>query len=395
VLLCDFHVGCQLWQAAALEQLGLSPRVLSLSSHAHFLPPHMRSLTAVERRLIARIQEIWGDGWQGWCWPEDVSRLLADRGIARYLDNYDCFVCGFPPSLAMLFFHCAQQLGKRVIVNAAHRWDMGLVSDTARITLEGILRRIHESERHVFAVMSDYDFHYVRYTLGIEPLRIPVSCHHVPLTASRPDLDTLLVGPVHARRLGVAATPRDLDQLARARLGRSDSAGPWCVSIRDAYPQYTLDDLRRHRGVILFPYSAFSISMVELYELNLPTFVPSTRLLVEHGLVDDRVLFPIYCSAEQFEHQFRPQRCDDYRSSPNSYAPEACDEWFAHCSFHGKNEVVKWDSVDDLVAQVESVDLAAVRERMHAENSRVRGQSLEAWRSVLYGRGSEPAASTS
>jgi hypothetical protein len=169
----------------------------------------------------------------------------------------------------------------------------------------------------------------------------------------------------------------------------------WCIHIRDAYPNYSLDDLRRHRGVILFPYSAFSISMVELYELNLPTFVPSPRLLVEHALVDDRVLFPMYGSEEAFLRQYRPQRSDAYASSPNSYEPRACFEWFRYCYFFQKEQVIRWDSVDELVAKVESTDLAAVRERMHAENLRERQRSLQAWRSVIYGQESRPAASRS
>lgn len=383
VLICDFHVGCQLWQLAALEQLGVSTRVLSLSAHANLLPPRMQSLSAVERRLVKRLQAIWGDGWHGWCWPEDVARLLSDRAIVRYLDSYDVFVCGFPPSLAMVFLHCAQHLGKRVIVNAAHRWDMGLTSDTTRLALEAVLRRIHESDRHVLAVMSEYDFHYVRYSLGIDPVRLPVSCHHVPLAASPPTLKTLLVGPAHARRLGVTASARDLDRVARARLGLGDMDDPWCAHIRDAYPSYSLDDLRRHRGVILFPYSAFSISMVELYELNLPTFVPSPRLLIEHNLVDDRVLFPIYCSEDVFRSQFRPQRCDDYASSPNSYAQDACTEWFRYGYFFQKEQVILWDSVDELIEKVQSVDFGDVQERMHSENIRARQVSLEAWRTVF------------
>lgn len=395
VLICDFHVGCQLWQAAALEALGVSVKVLSLSAHAKLLPRRMQSLSSVERRLLAALGKLWGDGWHGWCWPEDVSKLLSDRGIARYLASFDCFVCGFPPSLATVFFHCAQHLDKRMILNAAHRWDMGLPTDAHRVTLEAVIRRIHESDRHVFAVMSEYDWHYVRYSLGIEAEHLPVSCHHIPLIEHAPTMDDLLVGPVHARRLGVAPSANDLDAQARQRTGRVSDAKRWCIHIRDAYPNYSLDDLRRHRGVILFPYSAFSISMVELYELNLPTFVPSPRLLVEHALVDDRVLFPMYGSEEAFLRQYRPQRSDAYASSPNSYEPRACFEWFRYCYFFQKEQVIRWDSVDELVAKVESTDLAAVRERMHAENLRERQRSLQAWRSVIYGQESRPAASRS
>jgi len=45
-----------------------------------------------------------------------------------------------------------------------------------------------------------------------------------------------------------------------------------------------LADLARHAAVVVFPYSAYSISMAELYEMNMPFFVPSVEVLLRHRM---------------------------------------------------------------------------------------------------------------
>jgi hypothetical protein len=66
ILICDFHVGCQMWQQALLKELGFDPRVLSLSGNKKYLREENGGLLEIERRILTVLHGHWGASWKGW-----------------------------------------------------------------------------------------------------------------------------------------------------------------------------------------------------------------------------------------------------------------------------------------------------------------------------------------
>ena len=143
--------------------------------------------------------------------------------------------------------------------------------------------------------------------------------------------------------------------------------------IRERYPAYDLFDLAKHPAVVIFPHSAYSITMVELYEMNIPLFVPSVDVMIKHGMPSE-VMRHRYAGAPQ------PQS-----GLPRSFhdSESAMAHWLRFCYFYQVENAIVWDSPDDLFRKLSEYDLAGVSEKMYLENKARREESLRRWAGVL------------
>jgi hypothetical protein len=300
--------------------------------------------------------------------------------MRRYLEQYEYFLCSFPPSIGLLFIKLANSLGKRMILNVAHRFNIGVDSPRKNREVLSMIEEVHSSNHHVLFIMSDYDYHYIRYYLGIEPVHLHLSCFHIPLKCSHPSKPEILVGPAHVKNLGPFQSEDDMNKkMAQLSINRAEK--PLFYShMKGLYPNYEFNQLQRHPAVVLFPYSAFSISMAELYELNIPMFVPSNELLIKHGQMTDRTLFPIYCTESQFSAFETEPKCGDFGFSPNNNSAKAQDYWLEYCYFNNRENIVTWNSPEDLSEKLSGCDLQSIREKMFEENGRIRVAVKRNWR---------------
>ncbi len=390
ILISDFHVGCQMWQSHALQTLGVEVSVASMSSHGRYLKQGA-GLSGCESLIAKRMAGAWGAGWRGQFREADAERLLRDRRLMEALDSFDGFLCSFPPPLALLFLHLAKRLNKRVIWNMGHRFNLGVRTPGDNRAVMNAIYEMRASPRHVVAVMSEYDYHYVRYYLGIEPVRLDLTCFHVPLRETQPARREILVGPVHAGDYGADARVREMNSLAIQRGLGSQREPPVFKLIRSLYRNYELEDLRRHPAVVLLPYSAFSVSMAELYELGIPMFVPSVDFIVRNRMMKDRILHPIYCTENEYLAFQMGQVCPDYAYSPNEYTADAERDWLKLAYFYRQKNVVVWDSFEELLDRLVSEDLVRVRRGMARENESRREDSRHMWSALFLKGADEPA----
>lgn len=409
-------------QTATLRALGAECRLLSLAGtkhHAYGQAEVYPAPSASEHEVASHAEDLlrptragWGilhrrfprlmnllrpAGWRGVSHDRHALRAAAEEllrvhGEDRMHDvfgGYDTYVVSFPPSLAHFFLRLAETYDARLVLNLGHRFNIGVKTRTQNEEMFALLRYLHEHPLHVLASGSDYDTEYTRHYLGFEPVKLPFVCLHLPSSPSpAPDSgEPVLVGPgsFHSERRLAETLNRRASQRDRNPAG---AAGRYTFStLRDLYrPSFPRHDhLLRHPAAVILPYSAFSMLMLELYELDIPFFVPSPALLARYRRMKDRALFPIYCS----ERQYRRLRVGGAAGepSPNSYEEEAERYWMQFAFFYRTGNAVYFESEDDLLDKLANADLARIRERMSGENRQRREAALAAWKeTVLDGR---------
>lgn len=431
ILVSDFHVGCGLAQTSTLKALStatntaspkLLTRLLSFSGAVAAAKVDRSYLSEDEKAVISRVKRLFGvltplevaarrvlgwspkydvlfkllnkimrtlhrknppTGWAGKTWTAAKSLVLleeiGEKTAAEVFARHDTYLVSFPPSLARLFLDLAEKYDKRLILNLGHRFNIGIHTKKENESMIRLLEHIHRHPRHILAAGSEYDVQYVRYYLGIEPEKLPLCCFHVEAAVRSPESNVVLVGP--------KGSPKGTVDRLNAKARNSTGKAMQFATIKDVHPHYDLEDLANHPAVVIFPYSVFSMRMLELYELNVPFFVPSPELLLEYKAMYDRALFPIYCTKEQYARMDKDQVWPGAAGgvpSPNSYEPAAQKYWFQFCFFYRTKNAIIWHSEEDLLEKLANTDLEQVRREMYKENRERREAALRRWRNAVF-----------
>ena len=259
-----------------------------------------------EQKVVNEIKKLFFLGaeksWFGRSWTpaktQALFQVVGEKIMAEVFAEYDVYLVSFPPSLAHLFVYLAEKYDKQVILNLGHRFNIGVKTREENEAMFSLLNYLHQSSRHILASGSEYDCQYVKYYLGFEPPKLPIICNHLKLNKPSPELDTILIGPVNFQFKPVETR---LNALADNWCRKNNQKSIKFSLIRTLYKKYdSYEELASHLAVVIMPYSAYSISMLELYELNIPFFVPAPKLLIREGFLSDRALIPIYCDKKQY-----------------------------------------------------------------------------------------------
>lgn len=347
-LLVDFHVGCIMATASALEDLGHSVDILSFSSHNSILKG-----PDVDRRIIGGRRRLELMRRLGFSVAPKVSRRgihvfnvnireaskKPDHHFSNQSAEYDVAWVNFPPALYRRVV--ASGLATRVVLSAAHRIDLWIQGHQNRLDFYQDLRRDSDSGQLILLAANDYDKAYIEFYAE-------VSCEvldpYFPYLSrlrdkiwSKPDREVIF-GPANLDFEPVKklfSIPTDLNV-------QSPITSMGLRSIREIYPHYEFSDLIAHSGFVLLPYSVFSISLSELAALGRPLFIPTDKWLSESKLLNDVRLWPIYSDSESvFQLPI-----DRTTNSPNSQ--KLSMDWLRLASWHSFPNVQFWESVDDL-----------------------------------------------
>lgn len=374
VIISDWHIGTTMWQIAVLKAIGVPVEAYSLSGHQRYVAgdPSFR-----QDPLFTHI-----GGWS----EEKVREEFAKN--PRW-DNLTHALCSFPPS----YVDALKKLPPHValFLNIGHRIQICVSPQLIEFT-----RRIIEMKhdpRYTIAAMSEYDFHYMRYYTGLEPLRLPVISQHIPQrlrdAAYAPRNRVVLIGPSHNTST-IIGFDNDLARLNRMSASFAARYGlqPYTFNyIKSVYPndQATMENLAGHPAVLMNPYSAFSISMVELYHLNIPFFVPDDSLLV--NAMGDVRLYPLYSDKEavaRLEAEY-PVSSSGYPYSPNDESPEAQRYWLQFMFCNQVKHAQHWTDPEDLFRKLYLNDLRQLHDNMQAENAQLFSEQLKLW-AKLFGK---------
>jgi len=372
-IISDWHIGTTMWQAAVLKAIGVSVESYSLSGHRRYASgdPSFR-----EEPLFVNLGS-WSE--------EKVHEEFAKNPRWSHLTHA---LCSFPPSYVVAFEKLPPQvslllnIGHRIHISTAHH----LILFTERIV------KMKNDPRYTIATMSEYDFHYTRYYTGLEPLRLPVISQHIPQKLRdapyAPLNRVVLIGPSHNTST-IIGFDNDLARLNHMSAAFAARYGlkPYTFNyIKTIYPddQATMENLAKHPAVLMNPYSAFSISMVELYHLNIPFFVPADSMLV--NAMGDVRLHPLYQPKEEVTRleMAYPVSTSGYPYSPNDESPEAQRYWMQFMFCNQVKHAQHWTDAEDLFRKLYLNDLRKLHDDMQAENKELFREQLKVW-AALFG----------
>jgi hypothetical protein len=368
LVVSDMHIGTTMWQTALLRSIGVDAEARTLSNHAQYAANESIGRDAFFFKLAE------------WSEAQACAEFIKQPGLRKLRHA----LCSFPPSRIEALAKLPATV--KLILNVGHRIHIHVTPERLE-EMTASVRAMAFDPRYVLATMSEYDYHYTKFYTGIELRRLPVICAHLsPALLDGPYAPagrTVLIGPSHNLDT-IIGFDNDLAALNRLSAEYAARYGfePYGFEfIKKVYPGNTAspENLAQHPAVLMNPYSAFSISMVELYQMNLPFFVPSDELLVDR--MGDVRLCPIYQKQEAVAQLDRhhPVTGSGYAFSPNDASPDAQRVWLKHMYFNQVENAQRWSTSEELFDKLYRTDLAALHSRMKAENHRLFAEQSNAW----------------
>jgi len=362
ILISDFHAGCQMWQAAILQLLGHSININSFSGCSNYIPHNY-----IQTNLLKFNNDNYSI-------LNIDSTIKLHKIIEEHIEIiYDTIIVSFPPKFIDVFKNIKFKYPK--ILNAGHRLHIHTKNDI--MFIEKLKTQINNNEI-ILCSMSKYDTEYIKHYIDIEPIQLDVVCLYLPLNPYLPIRNEILISPVHTLNVSPFKSINNMNNIAKTMGYNLQFA-----NIKELYPNYKYEDLINHKATVLFPYSAFSISMIEIYEMNIPMFVPSKKLLIETGIMNDISLFPCYSSYEEMIEIDIPHTNSPHKYSPNSMKNEDRLYWLDFTYFNTKENVIFWDNPTDLFNKLISTNLQEVSDKMKIENMKHREKQLNNWKNLL------------
>lgn len=364
-LISDFHIGCQLWQASLLKKLGHEVNIMSFSGYKHLndIDKTMFVEDLISDKSAESIKNI-GNLHSGIITSEDADKLR----------NYDSLIVSFPPRFIEVFKNI--EFKNKILLNAGHR--LHIYTNNDPWFLDKLIYYI-ESGKVVLCSMSKYDTEYIKHYLNIEPVELDVACFHLPDNIRySPIKKEILISPVNATNI------KPFTSISEMNLMASNFGYNLIFSyIKTLHANYNYYDIIKYRATVLFPYSAFSISMIELYELNIPMFVPSDELLISNELMNDVSLYPFYCTESYMNALDIPHINSPHKFSPNSYNIKDKKYWLQYSYFKQKKNIIYWNSPEDLFVKLSTLNLQEISERMKLENEIHKLKQLDNWKNII------------
>lgn len=324
-----------------------------------------------------------------------LEKALNDKYLEQYFNQFDYFMCCFPPRMFQFLKIIANKFDKKIILNVGHRFNIWIKTKQENQQLEQDLIDLYQDKKHILAVASEYDYHYIKHYLNIEVDRLYLKTLQIELSKKTPPLTslphphpikkkTILIAPDNSRRnFGFFKNSIHLNKKYQhfCRDNKIEVEFEF-KTLREEFTNFSnINQLNKYFGFIIFPYSSFSILGLELYEFNLPYFYPAKEILKKHK-PKDYILHPIYCSEDEYK-QINGDINDS--NSPNNYAAEAQDKWLNYFSGYQHKNAIIFNDLDDLFEKVitAKLDFKKISAAMYNENQQERDALLKKWQTLL------------
>jgi len=336
--------------------------------------------------------------------PEKLRRAFFeaykhDPEFARV----DAFLCTHPTANCELFM----PFNKSIIINAAARIEFGRYDDNIswrrdRLTSRSFeqwlqwvknLRLIAARPENVIMANNLYDVAYIKHMTGINAKYMPAWCGSSGFTYT-PSRQSILIGPYRLadsiEELGWEHPI--LRDLSRTNVGLGKPLE--FQRITDLYPSYSFSDLASHRAIVFLPYQVSIMSFFEYYRMGIPLFVPSKDLLLEWDDKYDVMNERVYGHLRRDDGHIRPEDGggtlskgaevhDDLGRLPDPNVKANFKYWIHLCDFYVFPHVQYFDSWEDLVGKLRSVDTKGVSKAMLKYSDEQRPELVEKWRKVM------------
>jgi len=340
-VIIDFHAGCTSSLVHMLHHTGSSVKILALTSHKFVLEDNGYTSLILARfsefalKFRLRLRPRLGEN------PTIQTAARDDVRIRRGKQRYDVAWVAFPPALYRRVLRSG--VANHVVVWVSHRADLHLQTASERAVFWRGVKDDHQRGSVTFVAANPLDAEYFFHYSGIQ-------------------IETLLPsnGYLKPKVCNLQSAPGEI--IIASHHIRSDNLGFREIQskfsgklpyLRDLYPKYSWEEILQHRALVYVPYSAYSISLMEYLNLGFTLLVPTDRWLIEHGLLNDVRLYPLYASQNEVE-------IGESLLSPGASLNEGDDEilfewmklaiWNLDCY---QNRVKRWDSLAELEQLIE------------------------------------------
>ena len=349
----DLHDGSRMDMPSTLSSLG--HKVIVAGSKPYPSVHYTKGISGY-KQLSSTIQKYSGHS----------TVQLTENMVRSNFDYYkndpkiastDAFMCQFPASMCEMWM----PFNKTIVFLSDHQYSLG------RCTIEE-WRRLNEhlsslatmdDPRHIISATSVYDKEYIRHYLGIDAL--PLYSYAGFYTANhpyKPTRDEIL-------EFGLAYDS-GFNKITNFKI----------VKVQRLYPRYELSDLVNHRAAIYLPDSMMSHTLMEVYSLSIPLFMPSMKYLQTVG---GNITGP-RCR--------NPSMVEEMRSHPSSIHPYGPDRqhdaeaefyWLQLADLFQSPHIIYFDSMRDLEHKLSTTDFEHVHKLMVKENERKKEALLNTW----------------
>ena len=291
------------------------------------------------------------------------------------MKSVTAFVCTLPVAMCEVFV----KFNKSMIVIANIRYEQARPEAAKWYRLNNLLQNIYDDPKGLVAANNLYDAQYIQYFTGLHPIVIPNYCEYLKDTSYKPSRRQFLITPIHSSEL-YDKFFTEFDAIVIRR--RVDLT---LFPLRELYPQYQFSDLVAHPAIVYVPYQVSMASLTEQYRMNIPLFFPSINLLtkwhVEYQVVRQRT-WAGYMMKRLSASPIGGVE-DSWPDPNNDIDEDAIRYWLKFADFYQWPHIIYFDSVDDLVNKMLTVNLNNVSSSMKNYNAVVRQDIKNTWSKVL------------
>lgn len=398
--------------------------------------PSMYLTPAARRAFFAAYTDVRAaprqpTSWVGW---------LLGEGIPPPLDplvmHSDALVCSHPTGSCEL----AMPFNRPAIIWATTRFELGRECNARRMCgYVHNLRALASIPGSVVLANNMYDVHYTQYFTGITPQYVPSYCGYTgaawrwgatgrswmrtvlvhgfkPFTPPRAGThantsstmklaptytdshELLYPGDTHGRGgpdglINDTIAPDGLEAfLSPLRQAAKAAGSKWRFkSLRVALgSNYTYESLGAFPAVLHLPYQASIMSFFEHYRMGIPILAPSLRLLtrwhIGMRMVGERSWDMAFYRRVSNGSVLPRHPAASAPYDPNDdMDPAAVAWWLQWSDYYTFPHVVLFDSWQDLLDKLNSVDLAAVSAAMRAHSAAQEAELARTWSGILAG----------
>lgn len=281
-------------------------------------------------RSPANVEVVNQSSWK------NLDQKMCDEFYNRYkndLYKYDAFIACYPPAFALLY----ERFNKPIYVVVATRYEYPFSNDLERWNwLDNKLKNMIDSGQVIPIANNKYDRYYCGYFLERDFKHIPSLCNYT-----------------NAKYVGMK------DPIVS---GRSSINGFNHIA---SLGRFTWADLYSHKAIIHIPYNTSVMSIFEQYTANVPLFFPAIEFGKKiNGYMSELIFIP--------NNRISPELLSN---SAISLADFYDEDWMPYVQYY--------DSIDNLIEKINTVDLENVSNQMLEANKIRSKKIINTWGSVL------------
>ena len=304
-----------------------------------------------------------------------------------FIKAVDAIVCAKPAAMCQLW----SPFNKATIFWPNHRYNLGMCSVELWTQLDQYLQNLDKdkSKGHTVAAGSFYDMEYLEYYTGIKPLLLDSFSrfyHNAEVYSEEP-----------SNKILVFQEDKTIDWMEEMKKGVGDEFE--LVNVRTQHPNYTINDLAKHRAVILMPNSVSSFHHTQLYATAMPIFVPSLKFYRNRKGNKDRSLNGFgndrtstsdpYCKDKELRDKF--EKSVTYKSPKHPYSPntenwediEGEMYWIQMANIYHWPHHHTFDSIEDIKELLKSADIKNTHQKMVMELKLQKKKVVGGWCEVI------------